>query len=431
MARSNWEGLDSEEWSQLFGVERTDADAPLDLATSHWESLSIWQRSTYLTEARHAAAGEDPPLSAAELTQTAILFAWQDAPPDPATSHWESLSTGQRSAYLAEARRTAAGEDPPLSATELTQTAILFARQDAPSSMRGNPPNPPIRTARSPAKANKPTAGKGWLWLPALILGFGFIIILSLASGDEGSREASTPPPSAVSAQAERNPAGAALPPPLPLPPSVSVAVNAGYNTVGQAAAETALGRVVGWYRRVWELEAERPVHVQFEPTCVGPFGSEVAGYARSDPERVLICVLLNENARTALDEPEFRDTLAHEYYHAIQFNAPWFNEPWSGLDVSPECPLFLTEGAASFFGQLYASGAVDRVGLGDVLDSILDSERWWHYEEGARAFEALINRFGDAAAQFWETNERTCSDAFLRTFGMSPTRWQDDWRNW
>ena len=251
------------------------------------------------------------------------------------------------------------------------------------------------------------------------------LVVLPLVAGEEDSRESSTPTSSA--ALVERRTGTASAWASTPLPPSVSVKVNAGYRAVSQTAADRALGRVVGWYRSVWGLEAKRRVEVRLEPTCVAPFAGEVDGYAQLEfGGHVVICARLDANAPAALQESEFRDVLAHEYYHAIQYNAPW-----SGVDALAECPRFLIEGAASFFGQLYASGAVDEGGLGDVLDVLFDTDRWWHYEEGARAFEALVNRFGDAAVRFWQRDERACADAFLQAFGMSPTRWEEDWRDW
>ena len=463
MARSNWDGLDSEEWTELFGVDRAQEDVPQeptspnaqDLppeAVDYWDSLKVWQRSVYLAEAREAAADEDPPLSADEIAQTGILFAWQDAPqsapdnppsPEPpargtyrgdaagslplaATRYWESLTARQRSTYLTEVQDAAAGEAPPLSADEIAETAILFAWQDTLASARNDPPNRPISTDQLPPAANKPKAGRSWLRALAVLGGLAFIvfIVLPIVVGDEDSRDSSTPTPSTALAERPRGAVRAWAS--APLPPSVSVKVNAGYRAVSQATADRALGRVVGWYRSVWGLEAERRVDVRLEPACVAPFAGEVDGYAQLEFERVVICVRLDTNAPAALQESEFRDVLAHEYYHAIQFNAPW-----SGVNTLAECPRFLTEGAASFFGQLYASGAVDDGGLGDVLDVLFDTDRWWHYEEGARAFEALVNRFGDAAVRFWQTDERACADAFLQAFGMSPTRWEEDWRNW
>ncbi len=507
MARSNWDGLDAEEWSELFGVDYVQSDAPSEPtssnvkemplgATGYWDSLNIWQRSVYLAEARDAAVGEAPPLSTSEIAQTAILFAWQDAPqsitdnlpaPEPparrtlagdatespplaAVRNWESLTDRQRSVYLAEAQDAGASEDPPLSTDEIAQTAILFAWRDTLIAARNNPPNRPISTDHSssktnelkgqeaaphglgadpsqpkanepkaarplgtttladrlPPRANESKGGETWLWALAL-LGLAVIVflVLPLVAGDEDSHESSTPTSSTALVERRTNAANAWAS--TPLPPSVSVKVNAGYRAVSQATADRALRRVVGWYRNVWGLEAQRPVEVRLEPTCVAPFVGEVDGYAQLEFEgQVVICVRLDANAPAALQGSEFRDVLAHEYYHAIQYNAPW-----SSVDALAECPRFLTEGAASFFGQLYASGAVDEVGLGDVLDVFFDTDRWWHYEEGARAFEALVNRFGDAAVRFWQRDERSCSDAFLRAFGISPTRWEEDWRNW
>lgn len=509
MARSNWEGLDAEEWSELFGVDRVQSDAPSEPtsfnvqvlplgAADYWDSLNVWQRSVYLAEARNAAASEDPPLSTDELAQTAILFAWQDAPqsitddlPAPeqpparrtlaedtaespplvAVRYWESLTDKQRSVYLAEAQDAAASEDPPLSRAELDQIAILFAWRDTLISARNNPPSHPVSTDRSPpvanepksraaasrergtdrslsktnepqgevlgvlrgdedrfpSQVNKPKGGGSWLWVLALLGGVAVVvfIVLPLVAGVEDSRESSIPTSSTVLAEQRANAASAWAS--MPLPPSVNVKVNPGYRAVSQATADRALRRVVGWYRSVWGLEAKRRVEVRLEPTCVAPFYGEVDGYAQLEFEgQVVICARLDANAPAALHESEFRDVLAHEYYHAIQYNAPW-----SDVGVQAECPRFLTEGAASFFGQLYASGAVDEVGLGDVLDVFFDTDRWWHYEEGARAFEALVNRFGDTAVRFWQRDEPACSDAFLRAFGMSPTRWEEDWRNW
>lgn len=465
MARSNWDGLDSEEWSELFGVDRAQSDTPpeptpstaQDLppeAVGYWDSLTARQRSIYLAEAQDAAASEDPPLSTEEIAQTAILFAWQDAPqrildnpppsepparrtlagdtaeapPFAATRYWASLTARQRNIYLAEAQGAAASEDPPLSTDEITQTAILFAWQDAATSARSNPSNRYVSTNHSPPIANKPKVGGIWLRALVVLGGLAFIafIILPLVAGDEDSRESSTSTPTPSTALAERRTGAARSWASTPLPPSVSVTVNAGYRAVSQAAADRALGRVVGWYRSVWGLEAKRRVEVQMEPACVAPFVGEVDGYARLESGQVVICARLDADAPATLHESDFRDVLAHEYYHAIQYNAPW-----SGVDALADCPRFLTEGAASFFGQLYASGAVDDGGLGDVLDVLFDTDRWWHYEEGARAFEALVNRFSDAAVRFWQTDEQACADAFLQAFGMSPTRWEEDWRDW
>lgn len=507
MAQSNWDGLDAEEWSELFGVHRVQPDAPSEStslsmqelhpkATDYWNSLNVWQRSVYLAEARDAAANEDPPLTTGEIAQTAILFAWQDAPqsitdnlPAPApparrtrageaaespplvaVRNWASLTDGQRSVYLAEARDATATEDPPLTTDEIAQTAILFAWRDTLIATRNDPPNRPVSADRSPSKTSEPKSqeaaprglgtdpstpktnqpkaarplgtttladrlppraneskgGEIWLWALAL-LGLAVIVflVLPLVAGDEDSRESSTPTSSTALVERRTNAASAWAS--TPLPPSVSVKVNAGYRAVSQATADRALRRVVGWYRNVWGLEAQQPVEVRLEPACVVPFVGEVDGYAQLEFEgQVVICVRLDANAPAALQGSEFRDVLAHEYYHAIQYNAPW-----SSVDALAECPRFLTEGAASFFGQLYASSAVDEVGLGDVLDVFFDTDRWWHYEEGARAFEALVNRFGDAAVRFWQRDERSCSDAFLRAFGISPTRWEEDWRNW
>lgn len=109
-----------------------------------------------------------------------------------------------------------------------------------------------------------------------------------------------------------------------------------------------------------------------------------------------------------------------------LQANAGWKS------GYAAECGDQLIEGSAEYFGQMYAFGEINTPGLGDILDALSDPVRFYNYEVGARAFEALIGWQGEQkAVQFWELADSRCADAFLRVFGVAPgSKCEEDWEN-
>lgn len=249
---------------------------------------------------------------------------------------------------------------------------------------------------------------------------------LQLIGGDDPEPEA------AASQQAS------IAPPPPDLPDYIAVRVNEAYDDIDDTAIELVVAEIVEWYRREHGLVAETRSEISIEPECKALFFGEVLGFARratapDGSELIEVCVRLDEDRNTAIESQEFKWLVAHEYFHVLQANAGWaFEDVDSLLEGSGECGRFLTEGSAEWFGQMYAWGELQGGGLFDTLESLLsgDTERWYYYEEGARAFDALLHwSAARSAAHFWESDEARCADAFLAEFDVAPGKYESDWR--
>ena len=248
---------------------------------------------------------------------------------------------------------------------------------------------------------------------------------LQLIGGDDPEPEA------AASRQAS-------IAPPPDLPDYIAVRVNEAYDDIDADAIELLVAEIVEWYRREHGLVAEASSEISIEPECKALFVGEVLGFARratapGGSELIEVCVRLDEDRNSAIESQDFKWLLAHEYFHVLQANAGWaFEDVDSLLDGSDECGRFLTEGSAEWFGQMYAWGKLQGGGLLDTLESLLsgDTERWYYYEEGARAFDALVQWKGlQRATRFWESDESRCADAFLAEFDLAPGKYETDWR--
>ncbi len=189
------------------------------------------------------------------------------------------------------------------------------------------------------------------------------------------------------------------------------------------------------WYQDEHNLVAEAPSIIRFEPECNPDGYSDVLGYAAPSTglqgEQVIeVCVRLDEDHDSALVDDEFRWLLAHEYFHVLQANAAWEYEDYElSFGSSGQCGLHMVEGSAEYFGQNYAWGQLRELGLLSDLVSRLDWQRYHYYEDGARAFAALVRLHGKAALTFWESDEERCADEFLTRFDVSPAKWEESWR--
>ncbi len=243
----------------------------------------------------------------------------------------------------------------------------------------------------------------------------------------------SAPPSSWISEQVKTLP----LPAPA-LPSNVTIELNERYDDIDMQAVIDAVAEVADWYRSEYDLIARIPSFIRFEPQCRPTRHLDVLGYSMKgvdeDGERAVhVCIRLDEDADSILATESFKWLVAHEYFHVLQANAGWaFDEGNSLSSASRECGRQLIEGSAEWFGQMYAWGELQGEGLLESLASLLagDSERRYYYDEGARAFEALIGWKGlQRAAQFWESDEARCADAFLAEFDVAPGKYESDWR--
>ena len=230
------------------------------------------------------------------------------------------------------------------------------------------------------------------------------------------------------------------LPLPIPeLPPYVAIRVNERYDDIRISAVKDAVAEVVAWYEREYGLRAEFPSVIQFEPQCTPTRYDDVLGYATPgkgpEGEDVIdVCVRLDEDNDGVLETEEFRWLIAHEYFHVLQANANWAFEDYElTFGSQGQCGRQLVEGAAEYFGQFYAWGELQDAGIFDdffALFGDIDWERQYYYDEGAKAFAALIRWKGsDKAVRFWESDESRCSDAFLSAFDVTPAKYEADWR--
>ena len=212
--------------------------------------------------------------------------------------------------------------------------------------------------------------------------------------------------------------------------PSVTYSLNAGYTLIDEGVVERAIATMATWYETRYGLLPKLPTLIRFEPECPGPWGlgdySGTAELTESEDGTALVdvCVRLDENSNAAVRSDEARWVLAHEYFHALQANAGWADQP--GAD----CGEQLTEGSAEYFGQMYAFGKIDRVGVLDALAGFFEPSRFLAYEVGVEAFDALVKWKGEGkATRFWESDLERCADAFLMAFGVSPGKYEEDWR--
>ncbi len=224
-------------------------------------------------------------------------------------------------------------------------------------------------------------------------------------------------------------------PPPLSLPAYISIQLNSRYDDISLHAVEQAVAEVALWYQNEIGLVAEVPSIISFEPECNPDGYSEVLGYATpgigpSGEQVILVCVRLDEDRDAALQEGEFRWLLAHEYFHVLQANAEWEYEDYELSYGGPgRCGLHMVEGSAEFFGQHYAWGQLRSRDLLSDLVSRLDWQRYHIYEDGAQALAALVRLHGRSAVTFWESDEARCADEFLTRFDVSPSKWEESWR--
>ncbi len=227
-------------------------------------------------------------------------------------------------------------------------------------------------------------------------------------------------------------------PPPAPapaLPDYIRIQVNPRYDDISLLAVERVVAEVVHWYQAEFGLVAEVPSIISFEPECNPDGYSEVLGYATPGTgpqgEQVIeVCVRLDEDRDEALAEGEFRWLLAHEYFHVLQANATWEYEDYElSFGSSGQCGLHMVEGSAEFFGQHYAWGELRSRDLLSDFVARLDYQRYYIYEDGAQAFAALVRLHGQSAVTFWESDEERCADEFLTRFDVSPSKWEESWR--
>ncbi len=227
-------------------------------------------------------------------------------------------------------------------------------------------------------------------------------------------------------------------PPPPDLPDHVTFRINERYDDISADVLERVLAEIVDWYKQDYGLEADTPSEISVEPQCNAPLFGEVLGFARritkDDGSGLIeICVRLDEDNDEAIESEEFKWLLAHEYFHVLQANAGWaFEDVGSVFHSSGECGRHLTEGSAEYFGQLYAWGELQGGGIFDTLSALFggDAERWYYYEDGAKAFDALIEWQGhQRVTHFWESDEARCADAFLSAFDVAPGKFETDWR--
>ena len=230
------------------------------------------------------------------------------------------------------------------------------------------------------------------------------------------------------------------LPLPAPeLPSYVTILLNERYDDIDASAVAAAIAKVVAWYEREYGLTADFPSMIRLEPQCSPTAYLDVLGYAMpgkgpQGEEVIEVCVRLDEDNDAVLETDQFRWLVAHEYFHVLQANAAWAFEDYElSFGNTGACGKHLVEGAAEYFAQLYAWGELKEGGLLDDFLSLFrdfDYERRYYYDEGAKAFAALIRWKGqEKATRYWESNESRCSDAFLSAFDVTPAKYEADWR--
>ena len=269
---------------------------------------------------------------------------------------------------------------------------------------------------------------------------FGWTVMLGIVAAiiyGINSCVSSAPDPPVRSPE-DRTTSTNAVPPPPELPPHVIYQINERYDSISAQLLERVLAEVVDWYRQEFDLVAETPSVIAIEPQCNPTAYSEALGFARritddAGHSLVEVCVRLDEDNDAAIESEEFKWLLAHEYFHVLQANAGWaFEEPGSIFGSQGECGRHLTEGSAEYFGQLYAWGELQGGGILDTLATLFagDVERWYYYDDGARAFNALVEwQAHDRATRFWESDEVRCADAFLSAFDVAPGKFETDWQ--
>ena len=227
---------------------------------------------------------------------------------------------------------------------------------------------------------------------------------------------------------------------PVPeLPSYVTVLLNERYDDIALSAVEAAIAKIVAWYEHEHGLTADFPSMIRLEPQCSPTAYLDVLGYATPGKgplgeEVIEVCVRLDEDNDAVLETDQFRWLVAHEYFHVLQANAGWVFEDFElSFAGTGACGKHLVEGAAEYFAQLYTWGELRDGGILDDLLSLfrdIDYERQYYYEEGAKAFAALIRWKGQTeATRFWESDESRCSDAFLTAFDVTPAKYEADWR--
>ena len=249
----------------------------------------------------------------------------------------------------------------------------------------------------------------------------------------------SNAPEAPVRSQEDQTATTNALRPPPELPGNVIVRINERYDDISASVLERVLAEIIDWYKQKHDLVAKTPSEISVEPQCDAPLFGEVLGFARRITEEdgsalIEVCVRLDEDNNAAIESEEFKWLLAHEYFHVLQANAGWaFEDADSLFTASGECGRHLTEGSAEYFGQLYAWGELQGGGILDALSALFggDVERWYYYDDGAQAFDALVKWKGrERATRFWESEETRCSDAFLSAFDVAPGKFETDWRD-
>lgn len=230
------------------------------------------------------------------------------------------------------------------------------------------------------------------------------------------------------------------LPRPVPqLPPTITIELNERYDDIDPSAVEAAMATMVAWYEHEYGLTAELPSVIRFEPQCNPTTYLDVLGYATpgkgpQGEDVIDVCVRLDEDNDAVLETEQFRWLIAHEYFHVLQANANWAYEDFELTFGSVgACGRHLVEGSAEYFSQIYTWGELREAGLLDNFFDLfleIDWERQYYYDDGAKAFAALIRWKGaDKAVRFWESDESRCSDAFLSAFDVTPAKYEADWK--
>ncbi len=267
-----------------------------------------------------------------------------------------------------------------------------------------------------------------------LLILFAFVVFLqceksfvALVTMSEDSPPSGREQPAPIRSPAQ-TPTTVASTPPVRLPDHITYALNAGYRSIPSVVVVREIGAVSHWYASTHGLKPKLPTHIRFEPECSGPWGfGEAVGtteYIEGEDGAALdVCVRLDGDSSAAIQSDETRWVLAHEYFHALQANAGWADQ------LGGDCGEQLSEGSAEYFGQMYAFGKIDRIGLGDLLDAFIEPYQFLNYEVGVEAFDALVKWKGERkAARFWESDLDRCADAFLVAFGVSPGKYEEDW---
>ena len=166
-----------------------------------------------------------------------------------------------------------------------------------------------------------------------------------------------------------------------------------------------------GWRRPEFRVRSDRNFAVMLEPVA------EMYDLAEYDFEREEITIFLDLfTAPPAADTPQDaahdevlpelrRQTVAHEFFHAIQFAHRAFRAEADTPDGSADVAGWITEGTAEAFGTLAVLRTADAVA--DMGDAAIERRHWYSDYMDARFsnWPLTVRGFGDAAyatAPFW-----------------------------